>query len=94
MRANDVLARVGGDQFALLVHDADVTAADVPMRMLFEPVVNDVKCCFFITSRTACSLIIIKLHLDFMFFTFKLSWSLMYFQSFFVMFIFFVTDNT
>ncbi len=38
MRANDVLARVGGDQFALLVHDADGNAAEATARRVLSVV--------------------------------------------------------
>jgi diguanylate cyclase (GGDEF)-like protein len=37
-RADDVLARIGGDQFALLVHDADTAAAEAAARRVLNVV--------------------------------------------------------
>jgi len=38
MRQNDVLARIGGDQFAVLVHDADAAAAEATARRVLNVV--------------------------------------------------------
>jgi diguanylate cyclase (GGDEF)-like protein len=38
LRANDVLARIGGDQFALLVHEADAPAAESAARRVLNVV--------------------------------------------------------
>ena len=38
LRSNDVLARVGGDQFAVLVHDADAGAAEATARRVLNVV--------------------------------------------------------